>query len=174
MVVRSNDSLRNLITTGQGKPLKGDVTMTRQGFVINFSVDQTPLQAFDAINNVRGWWSENIEGSTSELGDEFTYQHRDVHRCRIKVTELVPGETVVWRVLDNHFNFTQDNREWTGTAIRFDIARKGDQTEIRFAHLGLVREYECFDACSKAWGSYIKGSLRRLIATGKGKPNSKE
>jgi hypothetical protein len=29
--------------------------MTGQGFTIDFSVDQTPLQAFDAINNVRGW-----------------------------------------------------------------------------------------------------------------------
>ena len=33
---------------------------------------------------------------------------------------------------------------------------------------------ECFEACSDAWGGYIKGSLRSLIATGKGQPNVKE
>jgi hypothetical protein len=33
---------------------------------------------------------------------------------------------------------------------------------------------ECFEACSDAWGSYIKGSLRSLTATGKGQPNVKE
>ena len=154
--------------------MKGGVTMSSRGFTINFTVDQTPLQAFDAINNVRGWWSEHIEGSTNELGATFTYHYRDVHRCTIKIAELERGKTVVWHVLDNRFNFTQDEKEWTGTEVHFEIARKGDRTEIRFAHLGLVPEYECFDVCASAWGTYINGSLRGLIATGKGRPNPGE
>jgi len=28
--------------------------------------------------------------------------------------------------------------------------------------------------CSNAWGSYINGSLKKLITTGKGNPNPKE
>ncbi len=43
---------------------------------------------------------ENIEGSTGKLGDEWTYRNEDVHRCKLKVTELIPGKKVVWRVLD--------------------------------------------------------------------------
>jgi hypothetical protein len=148
--------------------------MNGPGFTTRFSVDQTPEEAFDAINNVRGWWSEDIEGRTNELGAEFTYRYRDVHRCRIKITELATGEKVVWRVLDNNFNFTQDSTEWSGTEIHFDLARKGDRTDVRFTHLGLVPEDECFDVCSNAWASYINGSLRRLIATGAGRPNPKE
>ena len=148
--------------------------MKDQDFTASFSVDQTPEEAFDAINNVRGWWSEEIEGTTNKLGDEFTYHYKDVHRCRIKITEFVPGRKVVWRVLANYFDFTEDKSEWKDTAIRFEIARKGNKTEVRFAHLGLVPEYECFDVCSNAWGSYINGSLRSLITTGKGKPNPKE
>jgi len=31
-----------------------------------------------------------------------------------------------------------------------------------------------YGACSNAWGSYINGSLRSLITTGKGQPNEKE
>jgi hypothetical protein len=148
--------------------------MNNANFTATLAVDQTRDEAFAAINNVRGWWSEEIEGSTAKLGDEFTYHHKDVHRCRIKVTELIPGKKVVWRVLDNYFNFTEDKIEWKGTEISFDLSRKGGITEVRFAHLGLVPEYECFDVCSKAWGSYINGSLRSLITTGKGKPNPKE
>jgi hypothetical protein len=34
-----------------------------------------------------------------------------------------------------------------------------------------VRDYECYEACSEGWGMYINGSLRALIATGKGNPN---
>jgi len=148
--------------------------MDDQNFTTGFSIDQTPEEVFNAINNVRGWWSEEIEGRTSELGDEFTYHYKDVHRCRIKITELIPGKKVVWRVLDNYFKFTADKGEWRDTEISFEIAKKGDNTEVHFAHLGLVPEYECFDVCSNAWGSYINGSLRSLIATGRGKPNQKE
>jgi hypothetical protein len=56
----------------------------------------------------------------------------------------------------------------------FEISKRGNKTEIRFTHQGLVPAYECFDVCSNAWGSYVNGSLRNLIATGKGKPNPKE
>ena len=52
--------------------------------------------------------------------------------------------------------------------ITFEISEKGAKAEIRFTHLGLVPQVECFNACSNAWGFYINGSLRSLIATGKG------
>lgn len=148
--------------------------MSDQSFSTTFSVDQTPEEAFNAINNVRGWWSENIDGSTEKLGGEFTYRYQDAHFCKIRISELVPGKRIAWHVLDNHFNFTKDKSEWKGTDISFDISKNGDKTEVCFTHRGLVPEYECFDVCSNAWGSYINGSLRSLIVTGKGKPNSKE
>jgi len=99
---------------------------------------------------------------------------QDVHYCKMKLTEVIPGKKVVWLVLDNYFNFTEDKSEWKGTEITFEISKKGNKTEIRFTHLGLVPEYECFNICSDAWGSYINGSLRSLIITGKGEPNQKE
>jgi len=148
--------------------------MNDQNFTTTITVDRTPEDAFAAINSVRGWWSEEIEGSTDKLGDEWTYRYKVVHICKMKITELIPGKKVVWLVLDNYFNFTQDKTEWKGTEITFEVSKKGDTTEIRFTHLGLVPEYECFDICSNAWGSYVNGSLRSLIATGKGKPNQKE
>lgn len=68
--------------------------MSNQDFVAAISVDQTPKEAFEAINNVRGWWSE-IEGATEKLGDEFTYHYKDVHCCKIKLVEVIPDKKVV-------------------------------------------------------------------------------
>ena len=46
--------------------------MSEPSFTAAFTVDQTPQQAFDAITNPRGWWSEEIEGTTDKAGEEFT------------------------------------------------------------------------------------------------------
>jgi hypothetical protein len=116
--------------------------MTITDFTTTLLVDQTPEEVFNAINNVRGWWSEEIEGDTEKLNDEFAYHYKDIHKCRMKLIEVVPGKKVVWRVLDNYFNFTRDKSEWKGTKISFDIAELGSKTQIRFTHLGLVPEYE--------------------------------
>jgi len=146
--------------------------MKTSDFTTTTLVDQTPEEAFNAINNVRRWWSEEIEGSTDKLNDEFKYHYEDVHRCRIKLIEVVPNKKVVWLVQENYFNFTQDKTEWVGTKMIFDISRKDNKTEIRFTHLGLVPEYECYDACRQGWTHYIQNSLHSLIETGKGKPNA--
>ncbi|MDD5320550.1 MAG: hypothetical protein PHD43_08075 [Methylococcales bacterium] len=146
--------------------------MTTSDFTTSLLVDQTPEDAFKAINNVRGWWSEEIEGRIDKLNHEFSYHYEDVHYCKMKIIEFIPNEKVVWLVLDNYFKFTKDKNEWTGTKISFEISKKDKKTQIRFTHMGLVPEYECFDICSNAWGQYIQQSLLRLITTGKGQPNS--
>jgi hypothetical protein len=148
--------------------------MKDQNLTRSFTVDQTPEEAFAAINKVREWWSGEIEGSTDKLGAEFTYRYKDVHYSKQKIAELVPGKKVVWLVEDSYLSFIEDKTEWNGTKVVFEISKKGGKTEVRFTHVGLAPNDECFKACSDAWGFYITGSLRNLIATGKGEPNKKE
>jgi hypothetical protein len=148
--------------------------MTTPDFTATLLVDQTPKEAFDAINNVRGWWSEDIEGSTDTLDDVFTYHYQDMHYCQIKIIEVIPNKKIVWLVKYNYFKFTKDKSEWTGTKISFELSEKDKQTQIRFTHLGLVPAFECFELCSNSWNQYIQQSLLSLITTGKGQPNAKE
>jgi len=145
-----------------------------RNFTTTFSVDKTPDEIFDAINNVRGWWSEEIEGSTDKLGAEFKFRYKDLHRSTQKITELVPGKKVVWHVLDSRINFVKDKTEWNGTDMVFEIAKKDGKTELRFTHVGLIPAVECYEDCSDAWSSYIKDSLRSLVTTGKGQPEKKK
>jgi NAD(P)-dependent dehydrogenase (short-subunit alcohol dehydrogenase family) len=144
------------------------------GYTTSFAVDQSPEEVFDAIKNVRAWWSGEIEGRTDTLGAEFKYRYKDVHDTTQRITEWVPGMRVVWHVVDSHINFVKDRTEWNGTDIVFEIERKLDKTELRFTHVGLVPAFECYDGCSSAWGFYINDSLRSLITTGKGQPNQTE
>jgi len=145
--------------------------MNDQSLTTSFTVDQSPQEVFAAINNVRGWWSGEIDGRTDKLGEVFTYRYKDVHRTTQTITEFVPGKKVVWHVTDAELNFVKDKTEWNGTDIVFEIGRKGDKTELRFTHLGLVPAIECYGCCSGACGSYINESLRCLIVKGKAQPN---
>jgi hypothetical protein len=142
-------------------------------FTVTLLVDQSPAEVFAAVINVRGWWTENTEGSSEKLHDEFEVRFEDMHYSKQLLTEVIPGKKVVWLVTDSKLSFIKDKEEWTGTGICFEIARRGNKTELHFTHLGLVPEYECYNACSGAWGDYISISLYNLITTGRGNPDAK-
>jgi uncharacterized protein YndB with AHSA1/START domain len=173
-------SLKSLITTGEGQPNPIDEIVARaremrgESYTTSFTVEQSPEEVFDAINDVRAWWSGQIEGRTEGRDAEFTYSHGNVHRTTQKITEWVPGKKVAWHVVDSHIGFVADEREWDGTDIVFEIEKKGQRTEVRFTHVGLVPVIDCYDACSRAWGHYINDALFRWIMTSKKREVSSE
>jgi len=148
--------------------------MKTSDFTTTLLVDQTPEEIFNSIINLRGWWSEEIEGNTDKLNDEFLYHYKDIHICKIKTLELIPGKKVVWLIQENHFSFTKDKTEWKDTKLSFEISKKNNKTQLVFTHIGLVPEYECYNVCNESWTNYINNSLQSLITTGKGQPNPKE
>ena len=145
--------------------------MNNQDLTISILVDKSPAEAFAAINNVRGWWSETIEGPTDQVGKEWVYRYKDIHYSKQRTLELTPNKKVMWEVVDATLSFVEDKSEWKGTHVEFDISPKGKQSEIRFTHVGLVPTFECFEACTKGWSYFINTSLKSLIDTGKGKPH---
>lgn len=149
-------------------------TLDNKSFTTAIVVDQSPEEVFNAIKNVQGWWSEEIEGASSQRNDEFAYHYRDIHTCRIKLVEVIPNQKVAWLVKENYFNFIKDKSEWVGTKIIFEISKMNTQTQLTFTHLGLVPTYECYEICHEAWTNYITRSLHKLITAGKGEPNTKE
>ena len=146
------------------------------------TVDRTPEEVFDAITNVRGWWSENLIGHSAALHDEFVFTDDSSHPgesaqtkkgirfARFQVTEAVRGRRVVWHVVDSYLDFIDDRHEWTNTTVIFDITTDERGTTVHFTHEGLTPESECFEACSRGWTFYITRSLPELITTGTGQP----
>jgi hypothetical protein len=148
-----------------------ETVMSTKNYTATFTVDKTPQEVFDAINNVRGWWSGDIEGKTDKLGAEFTYRYEDMHRSTQKITEFVPGQRVVWHIVESQLTFAKDQAEWTGTDVVFDITEKDHKTKLTFTHVGLVPQFDCYESCSDAWGTLVTVNLRNLITTGEAQPN---
>jgi hypothetical protein len=90
---------------------KGEQTMKAKDYTTSFTVDLSPEEVFGAINNVRGWWSEEIEGRTDKLDAEFKFHYKDLHRSTQKITELLPDKRVVWHVSNAQLSFVERMRQ---------------------------------------------------------------
>jgi hypothetical protein len=112
-----------------------------------------------------------ITGDTNKPGSKFTYGYKNRHKSKQKITEFVPGEKVAGHVTEAELTFAKDKKEWIGTDIVFEIAKKGGKIEPRFTHVGLVPTFERYRGCSGAWDGLVDRNLRsgyrlRQIGTG--------
>lgn len=147
--------------------------MPTSDFTYTLSTTQTPQQVFQAILNVRQWWSgyyaEKFEGNTAQLNDEFSFRAGEgMHYSKQKIVELVPNQKVVWLITESKLSFLEKTGEWTGTKVIFEIVKKGDRTELIFTHQGLHPEIECYNSCAPAWTQYLQNKLLPLINIGEG------
>lgn len=145
--------------------------MNNQNYTTTIMVDQSPMDVFNAINNVRAWWSGEFEGNTEKLGDKFTYRYKDLHVSTQEITESIPGKKIVWHVIDATISFTTNKHEWKDTDIVFEISENEGKTVLTFTHVGLNPEFECYSACSEGWGSLINDNLKNVIIAGGNQPD---
>ena len=140
--------------------------MKAQDFTTAIVVDQTPTTVFNAINQPQNWWTGEFTGSAEKLNSEFTYRYKDMHYSKQRVAEMIPGKKIVWLVTESELNFIEDKTEWNGTKIIFEMDEQDGKTRLRFTHVGITPEVECYSACSPAWTNLIQQSLFNYISTG--------
>ncbi len=145
--------------------------MTNENFSITMLTDKTLQEVFNAINNVRNWWSEDFTGHSEKQNDEFGVRFGTVHFSKQKLTEIIPNEKIVWLVTESHLSFLQNKNEWTGTTCMFELSKKDNKTLLTFTHKGLVPQIECYKDCTNGWTQFLQNSLLPYINTGVGNPN---
>jgi hypothetical protein len=140
--------------------------MSQADLTVTITVDATPEEVVAAIGDVASWWTGDIEGDSTTVGGTFTYRYGAMHRSTQVVTELT-GQRVVWHVEDAELAFTSTGDDWIGTDIVFDVAAAEGGTRVRFTHVGITPEVECFDRCSPAWSHYVATNLAQRITSGR-------
>ncbi len=146
--------------------------MSNPSYTDGFTVTETPERVFAGVTDVRNWWTETIEGDTGQQGDTFVFRDAGIRFARFRLTEVIPGQRVVWTVEDSELVFVDDRDEWTGTKVIFDITTGNGTTTLHFTHDGLLPSVECYEACSTGWSGCMR-SLEQLIVTGESQTGPK-
>ncbi len=147
--------------------------ITTADFQTSIAVNSTVADSFEAICRVSDWWTTDIEGSTRGVGSRFTVRFADTS-VDFQVTEFAQNSAISWLVTDCYLPWLEDQNEWTGTTMRFEIATTDNRAHVMATHLGLVPALECFEGCSQGWKHHIGDSLRALIEEGAGMPRGRQ
>ena len=142
--------------------------MEDKSFTTTIEVAKSKNEVFNAIKEVSKWWnSEDFEGNSSNLNDEFIIHHPNQHYSKQRLIEVLPGKKIVWLVTESKLYWLENNKEeWTNTKMIFDITTQGDKTILHFTHEGLVPTKECYAMCEKGWTMIIKDWLFHFITVG--------
>lgn len=131
-----------------------------------------PQQAFDALTQgIALWWSTAFEGSAQYLGHSFSVHFGQQVFKNIGIESITEPNHITWYVSDALLAVPglQQQREWIGTRIIWDITTQNGDTIIQLTHEGLHPELECFDICYSGWQQFTD-SLQQYITSGKGNP----
>jgi uncharacterized protein YndB with AHSA1/START domain len=113
-----------------------------------------------STSGIAAWFTQATsdryeEGGVLELrfGDE---------RVTFVVSDMTAPRRIAWHC-------TERDNPWFDTDIVFEFAPQGDQTVVRFDHLGWPEITDRFRDCSFSWAYFLE-SLRLLIEEGRGTP----
>ena len=142
-----------------------------ESFSATIEVEKSSQDVFKCLADVPKWWSNDFEGSSKQLNDEFIVHHPGQHYSKQKLVEVIPGKRIVWLVEESTLHWLQnDKQEWTNTRMIFAITATADKTILHFTHEGLTPEKECYTMCQKGWTMIIKDWLFHYIKYGTSTP----
>lgn len=136
-------------------------------YTFTFKCELPIQEVYDLLIDVRRWWvniyGESINGVSDVIGEEFDYKAGGgMHHSTQKLIESIPHSKIVWLVTQSNLSFLNQTNEWTNTQLMFELSVSEELTHVRFTHIGLNAEIECYDACSNGWAQYLNQLVQTL------------
>ncbi len=138
----------------------------QQDFQTTLNLTASPETVYEALATTSGvsrWWAPATGSASTGGGLDFRFGE---HLVRFRVTEADRPTRVRWYTVD-----CDVMPDWIGTTIAFDLSStETGGTTVRFRHVGLVPQLDCYEQCSTDWGHFLHSSLVSYIETGAGHP----
>ena len=124
-------------------------------------------QALTDTKKLAGWWTSDIRGKGSKVGDVLEFWFDDFCQ-KFEVAELQPGKLVRWKA-----DRKEGVEEWAGTEVAFSLSTDKKQCWVHFSHSGWRRDSGLLPHCSTKWAVFML-SLKDLLERSKGHPYPKD
>jgi uncharacterized protein YndB with AHSA1/START domain len=143
-------------------------------------IDADRSKVFEAITTRDGldaWWGKALNAE-AQVGSLVEFDHGLSEPLRMRVTELLPGDSVAWTCLSEFSDPGMPGSEWLGHELRFDVEPGGEGpdsawlrdrldldgvgsfTVLRFSHAGWEDDSRWFAFCNSGWGVTLDGLKR--------------
>jgi uncharacterized protein YndB with AHSA1/START domain/limonene-1,2-epoxide hydrolase len=138
------------------------------GYEAEIAIEAPRRRVFEALTTLEGlagWWASSATGSGSPGANfELGFAGLD-ETITWRVDTVVAPSSAMWTCL-RHTGLP----DWDGTKIVFEL-REHDAalTVLKFRHIGLVPELECYEQCHAGWEHFLP-SLRAYAERGQGTP----
>lgn len=127
-------------------------------------IQTSPAALYTAISEgdgLKGWWSEHSVIENDLASVSF---YNNMVTFKLRVSELIPNERVVWDVEGGP-------PDWDNTQISWTISEHDGQTMLDFAHRGLDVDEGRLGSINYNWGWYVI-SLKFYLEKGEGMPHT--
>jgi uncharacterized protein YndB with AHSA1/START domain len=138
------------------------------GYHAEIAIEAPYRHVFEALTSFEGlvgWWASSATGSLSP-GTQFELGFAGLEETITwEVEALAAPYSVAWTCL-SHTGLP----DWDGTKIVFELsAHETELTVVKFRHIGLVPELDCYGQCSAGWEHFLS-SLKSFAERGQGTP----
>ncbi|MEW8496558.1 MAG: SRPBCC domain-containing protein [Candidatus Thiodiazotropha taylori] len=134
----------------------------------------SPSQAYRAIAEEMDQWWTPMSAPFLKTGDRAKTDFGGDSYWVFEARSLDDAKLIELDCVESHMvsDALDDPEEWRGTRLIFEFNEDKAGTEIRFTHLGLTPQFDCYEICKNGWDHYILTSLKNYLDGLGGMPNS--